>query len=100
MNTDSFFYSETLDELYREKEAIASTYNSLADYCAHLKAIEDSMMARGLSFYNRREASKLPSGDTDIFGLVQDEIDHSASHDMASIRDNISRRRKSVRHLK
>ena len=61
MNTDSFFYSETLDELYREKEAIASTYNSLADYCAHLKAIEDSMMARGLSFCNAVRKTKRKS---------------------------------------
>ena len=31
---------------------------------------------------------------TDIFGIVKDEIDPAAPHDMASIRDNIAKRRR------
>ena len=42
----------------------------------------------------KRAARMLPSEYTNIFGIVKDEIDPSAPHDMASIRENIAKRRK------
>ena len=42
----------------------------------------------------RKTKTELSSEYTDIFGIVKDEIDPAAPHDMASIRCNIAKRRK------
>ena len=39
-------------------------------------------------------ARTLPTEYTDIFGIVKDEIDPAAPHDMESIRENIAKWRK------
>ena len=53
---------------------------SLGDVAANL--VFQMMMIFQLKFY------------TDIFGLVKDEIDPAAPHDMESIRGNIARKRR------
>jgi hypothetical protein len=50
MKIDSLFYSETLDDLYKVKEDIANEYNSLTEFCIHLKDVESMMRANGATF--------------------------------------------------
>ena len=42
----------------------------------------------------RQQTRDLSSSYTDIFGVVKDEIDPNAPHDMVSIRRNIAKRRR------
>ena len=48
----------------------------------------------GIELDDEKRARTLPAEYTDIFGMVKDEIDPAAPHDMKSIRGNIARRRK------
>ena len=48
----------------------------------------------GSELDDEKRARTLPAEYTDIFGIVKDEIDPAAPHDMKSIRRNILRRRK------
>ena len=48
----------------------------------------------GIELDDEKRARTLPAEYTDIFGMVKDEIDPAAPHDMKSIRRNIARRRK------
>lgn len=48
----------------------------------------------GIELDERNPKAVLSSEYTDIFGIVKDEIDPAAPHDMASIRSNIAKRRK------
>ena len=48
----------------------------------------------GIKLDDEPVGSSLSSDYTDIFGIVKDEIDPAAPHDMDSIRANIASRRK------
>ena len=50
MKLNSIFYSETLDDLYKVKDDIAGEYNSLTEFCIHLKDVESRMRASGATF--------------------------------------------------
>ena len=43
MQITTEFYSETLDDLYKVKDDIASEYNSLTEFCIHFKDVESRM---------------------------------------------------------
>ena len=48
----------------------------------------------GITLDDDSQAKQLSSEYTDIFGIARGDINPAAPHDMASIRDNVARRRK------
>ena len=48
----------------------------------------------GIDLSGDKRTSSLTTEYTDIFGVVRNEIDPAAPHDMASIRKNIARKRR------
>ena len=48
----------------------------------------------GIELDDQKRARTLSPKYTDIFGIVKDEIDPAAPHDMESIRGNIAKRRR------
>ena len=48
----------------------------------------------GIELDDQKRARTLSPEYTDIFGMVKDEIDPAAPHDMESIRGNIAKRRR------
>ena len=64
MKIDSLFYSETLDDLYKVKDDIASEYNSLTEFCRHLKDVESMMRANGATFLSHTTHPEFANGPT------------------------------------
>ena len=58
MKIDSVFYSETMDDLYRVKNDIANKYNSLTEFCIHLKDVESMMRKNGVTFLGMKVYTK------------------------------------------
>ena len=75
----------------RVERRIASAGYTLPMLTAKLYSI---WLDGGIELDDDRRTVPLSSEYTDIFGIVKDDIDPAAPHDMPSIRANIARRRK------
>ena len=64
MQITTEFYSETLDDLYKVKDDIANEYNSLTEFCIHLKDVESMMRANGATFLSHATHPSFANGTT------------------------------------
>ena len=75
----------------RVKRRIGATGYTLPTLTVKLYSI---WLEGGIELDDEKRKRALPVEYTDIFGLVKDEIDPAAPHDMESIRDNIAKKRR------
>ena len=75
----------------RVKRRIGATGYTLPTLTVKLYSI---WLEGGIELDDEKRKHALPVEYTDIFGLVKDEIDPAAPHDMESIRGNIAKKRR------
>ena len=75
----------------RVEKRIGATGYTLPKFTVKLYSV---WLEGGIELDDDKRPVSLSPEYTDIFGIVKDDIDPSAPHDMTSIRANIARRRK------